>query len=150
MNPILYCYTILRVRRRQGVRQPKGPLQERPWERSREGAFQMEYLHVFSDLNSFANQLSSSNYVDPPSFRVQPTPDTHHPESVPRNVPKESSAGRAGGAGPSGRTHISRIHSCNRRLPITMYPGDMCPDGRPAERFLGTLPERWCRVCVGV
>ena len=48
------------------------------------GAFQMEYLHVSSDSNSFANRLSSSSYVDPPSFSVQLTLGTHHPESVPK------------------------------------------------------------------
>ena len=96
-------------------------------ERSREGVFWMEYLHVSSDSNSFANRLSSSSYVDPPSFSVQLTPDTHHPESVPESV----SAGR--------RSSSSSFHSkrqpavaiilqvrrlkgasCNRRLPFTM------------------------------
>ena len=56
-------------------------------------------------LNSFANRLSSSRYVDPPSFRVQLTLDTHHPESVPGSVPESVRPGRPG------RTHISRIHS---------------------------------------
>ena len=52
----------------------------------------MEYLHVSSDANSFANRFSSSSYVDPPSFRLQLTPDTHHPESVPRSVPRSVSS----------------------------------------------------------
>ena len=94
---------MLQVRRRQGVRQPKAA-PGTPWEGSREGGFEMEYLHVFSDSNFFANRLSSSSYVDPPSFRVQLTPDIRHPESVLRSVPKERSAG-------PGRTHISQIHS---------------------------------------
>ena len=39
-------------------------------ERSSEGVFLMGYLRVSSDFNSFANRLSSSSYVDPPSFSV--------------------------------------------------------------------------------
>ena len=68
----------------------------------------MEYIHVSSDSNSFANRLSSSSYVDPPSFNVQLIPDTHHPESVPRSVPKSVSAGRRPSAG---RTRTSSFHS---------------------------------------
>ena len=75
---------------------------ERSVERSSEGVFWMEYLHVSSDSNSFANRLSSSSYVDPPSFSVQLTADTHHPESVPGSVPESVSAGR---------TRTSSFHS---------------------------------------
>ena len=57
----------------------------------------MEYLRVSSDSNSFANQLRSSSYVDPPSFSIQLTADTHQPESVPRSVSDD-------GRRPDGRT----------------------------------------------
>ena len=63
-------------------------------ERSNEGVFYMEYLHVSSDANSFTNRFSSSSYVDPPSFSAQLTADTHHPESVPGSVPQSVLAGR--------------------------------------------------------
>ena len=64
-------------------------------ERSREAIFWMWYLRVSSDSNSFANRLSSWSYVDPPSFSVQLTADTHHPESVPGSVPESvAAAGR--------------------------------------------------------
>ena len=56
---------------------------ERSRDRSREGVFWMEYLHVSSDSNSFANRFSSSSYVDPPIVRVQLASDIHHPETVP-------------------------------------------------------------------
>ena len=56
---------------------------ERSVERSSEGGFWMEYLHVSSDSDSFANRLSSSSYVDPPSFSVQLAADTDHPDTVP-------------------------------------------------------------------
>ena len=70
-------------------------------ERSSEGVFWMEYLHVSLDSNSFANRLSSSSYVDPPSFSGQLTADIHHPESVPGSVPESVSAvGRPAVHGP--------------------------------------------------
>ena len=57
---------------------------------------QMGYVQVSSEADSFADRLNSSSYVDPPSFSLQLTPDTHHPESVPRSVPESVSrtAGR--------------------------------------------------------
>ena len=82
----------------QERRATAGSLWERSVERSSEGGFWMEYLHVSADSSSIANRFSSSSYVDPPSFRLRLTPDIHHPESVRP-------------AGPAGRTHISRIHS---------------------------------------
>ena len=42
---------------------------------------------VFSEWDIY-----TSSYVDPPSFSVQLTPGTHHPESVPRSVPETVSA----------------------------------------------------------
>ena len=63
-------------------------------ERSIGGGFWMEHLRVSSDSNSFANRLSSSSYVDPPSFNVQLIPDTRHPESGTGSVPESVSDGR--------------------------------------------------------
>ena len=84
---------------------------ERSVERSSEGGFWMEYLHVSSDSDSFANRLSSSSYVDPPSFRLQLTPDTHHPESVPGSVPESVRP-----AGPAVHTFPEYIVMGNLRL----------------------------------
>ena len=85
-------------------------------ERSSEGVFWMEYLRVSSDSNSFANRLSSSSYVDPPSFSVQLTADTHHPESVPGSVPESVSAGRPAVHGPQ-----AFIVNGNLRLQLAYY-----------------------------
>ena len=81
---------VLQVRRLRSAVQPQVSSRNAV-ERSSEGVFWMEYLRVTSDSNSFANRLSSSSYVDPPSFNVQLTADTHHPESVPGSVPESVS-----------------------------------------------------------
>ena len=81
-------------------------------ERSRECAFWIWYIHVSSELNSFANRLSSSRYVDPPSFNVQLTAGTHHPDSVPGSVPEKRLV--------TGHAHPSRFHS-KRKLAVTIF-----------------------------
>ena len=69
----------------------------------------MGYSAMSSGSNSFANRLSSSSYVDPPSFSVQLTPDIHHPESVPRSVPE--SVSDDGQRTTASRTRSSSFHS---------------------------------------
>ena len=87
------------------------------WNAPGRGAFRLGYLPISSDSDSFANRLSSSSYVDPPSFRLQLTPDIHHPESVPGSVPKERlAAGR-----PAGHTFPEYIVMGNLRLQSVLY-----------------------------
>ena len=78
----LYIYIYVQVRRLRSAVQPQASSRNAV-ERFSEGVFWMEYLHVSSDSDSFANRFSSSSYVDPPSFSVQLAADTDHPDTVP-------------------------------------------------------------------
>ena len=101
----------------------------------------MGYVPISSDSDSFANRLSSSSYVDPPSFSLQLTPDTHHSESVPRSVPDSvSDDGR-----PTAAVHGPQVFivSGNLRLQLLQpkvahyYVFGKCVSGRPGRTLFG-------------
>ena len=112
---ILRSTILAQVRRLRSAVQPQGSSRNAV-EPSSECVFWMEYLHVSPDSNSIANRLRSSSYVDPPSFSVQLTADTHHPESVLGSVPQSVLAGRPA----VGRRAQAFIVNGNLRLQLVL------------------------------